>query len=93
MTHKEFKLIVKTEIRERSGRGVEYQPVIYKPGDVMIVDEDTFLDIQAGESQYRQTREGSIQFDKYSFENEVANTEITVEYGVRKLGQRKNKVA
>ena len=50
MTHKEFKLIVKTEIRERSGRGVEYQPVIYKPGDVMIVDEDTFLDIQAGES-------------------------------------------
>jgi hypothetical protein len=36
----------------------------------------------------RFTREGSIEFDKYNFENEVEFTQVTVEYGMRKLGQR-----
>jgi hypothetical protein len=35
--------------------------------------------------------EGVITFDKYDFENEVAVTSVTVEYSIRKLGQRKNK--
>jgi len=91
MTHREFKLTVKKEIVEHSGR--EVTPVRFKVGDVMVVDEETFLKLQSGSFVQRYTREGSIVFDKYNFENEVACTEVTVEYTVRKLGQRKNKVA
>ena len=88
MTHKEFKLIVKKEIVEHI-TGMQTSPVRYKVGDVMIVDEDSFLQLQGGSFIQRDYRYGSIKFDKYDFENEVAVTEVTVEYTVRKLGQRK----
>ena len=87
MVHKEFKLIVKKEISENSGRDIF--PIIYNIGDTFTVDEKTFLNLQTGETISRFTNEGSIEFDKYNFENEVSFTEITVEYGIRKLGQRK----
>jgi hypothetical protein len=89
MVHKEFKLIVKKAITENSGRGIF--PVIHKIGDTLTVDEQTFTELCINKSIVRYTNEGSIQFDKYNFENEVSFTEITVEYGIRKLGQRKNK--
>ena len=92
MTHREFKLTVRKEIVEHIG-GLEVTPVIYKPGDVVIVDEATFLQLQSGTLIKRWSRIGSVSFDKYDFENEVAVTEVTVEYTTRKLGQRKNKVA
>jgi hypothetical protein len=89
MVHKEFKLIVKKEITENSGRNIF--PVIYKIGDTFIVDETTFQRLLFNDTITRFTNEGSIQFDKYNFENEVSFTEVTVQYGIRKLGQRKNK--
>jgi hypothetical protein len=89
MTHTEFKLIVKKEILEFSGRSVT--PVHYSIGETFTVDESTFLNLQSGETIKRFTREGSIEFDKYNFENEVAYTAVSIEYGSRKLGQRKNK--
>jgi hypothetical protein len=58
---------------------------------VLIVNEHTFLELQANQVITWSTREGSISFDKYNFENEVAVTEITIEYSVRKLGQRNAK--
>ena len=88
MTHKEFKLIVKKEILESAG--YERQAVKYRVGDTMVVDEDTFNVIQSGNTVERMTREGFIRFDKYNFENEVSFTAVTVEYGIRKLGQRKS---
>jgi hypothetical protein len=89
MTHTEFRLIVKKEILEYSGRDVT--PVRYNIGDTITVDESTFLNLQSGETIKRFTREGCIEFDKYNFENEVQYTEVTVAYGTRKLGQRKAK--
>ena len=88
MTHKEFKLIVKKEILESAG--YERQAVKYRVGDTVIVDEDTFNVIQSGNTVERMTREGFIRFDKYNFINEVSFTAVTVEYGIRKLGQRKS---
>jgi hypothetical protein len=87
MTHKEFKLIVKKEITENSGR--EVFPVKFKIGDTFIVDEPTFNSLQSNDTITRYTREGRYEFDKYNFENEVSYTEITITYGTRKLGQRK----
>jgi hypothetical protein len=89
MVHSEFKLIVKKEITENSGRNIF--PVIYKIGQTLTVDELTFDALQSGETITRHTNEGTIQFDKYNFENEVSYTEVTIQYGIRKLGQRKNK--
>lgn len=89
MVHTEFKLIVKKEILEFSGRNIT--PVHYKIGDTITVNEETFLSIQAGKTIHRFTREGSIEFDKYNFENEVQYTEVAVSYGTRKLGQLKTK--
>jgi hypothetical protein len=89
MVHKEFKLIVTKAITENSGRNIF--PVIFKIGDTFTVDETTFNSLQSGETTKRFTQEGIIEFDKYNFENEVSYTEITVQYGTRKLGQRKNK--
>jgi len=89
MVHTEFRLIVKKEILEYSGRSVT--PVHHKVGDTVTIDEKTFLNLQCGETIKRYTHEGSITFDKYNFENEVQYTEVTVRYGTRKLGQRKNK--
>jgi hypothetical protein len=89
MTHKEFKLIVRKEILESTGYTVGRQTVQYRVGDEMVVDEATFNMIQSGNTVERMTREGFIRFDKYNFENEVSFTAVTVEYGIRKLGQRK----
>lgn len=91
MTHTEYKLIVKKEILEYAGYSTN--PVHYKIGDTLTVDESTFLSIQAGETIERFTREGRIEFDKYNFENEVSYTVININYGTRKLGQRKPKEA
>ena len=87
MTHREFKLVVKKDIMERAGYNRE--AVKYRVGDTMIVDEATFERIRCGEHVTRPTFEGQINFDKYNFENEVSFTAVTVEYGIRKLGQRK----
>ena len=89
MTHTEFKLIVKNPILESAGYSTK--PVHYKVGDSITVDEQTFLNLQSGQTIERFTREGIIQFDKYNFENEVSYTEVTISQGKRKLGQRKNK--
>jgi len=89
MVHKEFNLIVKNEILENAG--YSRTAVHYKVGDVLTVDEDTFNTLQSGNLVERYTREGIIRFDKYNFENKVSYTEVTVQYGTRKLGQRKNK--
>ena len=87
MTHREFKLTVKKDIMEHAGYNRE--AVKYHIGDTMIVDEATFERIQSGKFVERMTREGFIHFDKYNFENEVSFTAVTVEYGIRRLGQRK----
>ena len=89
MTHKEFKLTVKNEILEHAG--YNRQAVEYKVGDVMTVDEDMFDMIQSGNTIERTTREGFIRFNKYDFLNEVEVISVTVEYSVRKLGQRQVK--
>ena len=90
MTHKEFKLIVKQEILEFAGyERPDY--LEYGVGDTMIVDETMFDKIQSGNTIERMTQEGFIKFDKYNFENEVEVISVTVEYSVRKLGQRKAK--
>ena len=89
MTHKEFTLIVTKAITENSGR--EVYPIIYKVGDTLTLNEKQFDDIQSGSTLTFYTNEGIMEFDKYNFENEVSYTEITVQYGTRKLGQRKKK--
>jgi len=89
MTHREFKLTFKNEILEDAGLG--RTAVHYRPGDVMVVDEEMFNMIQSGNTIERPTQEGWIAFDKYDFLNEVAVTSVTVEYSIRKLGQRKDK--
>ena len=89
MTHKEFTLIVTKAITENSGR--EVYPVIYKVGDTLTLNEKQFDDIQSGSTLTFYTNEGIMEFDKYNFKNEVSFTEITVQYGTRKLGQRKKK--
>ena len=86
MTHKEFKLTVKQEILEDAGYG--RKAVQYKAGDTMTVDEAMFDMIQSGNNIEKTTREGFIRFNKYDFENEVQVISVTVEYSVRKLGQR-----
>ena len=86
MTHKEFKLIVKKEILEHAGYSTP--AIYYKIGDVITVSEDVFTNLQSGETIKRFTVEGTIEFDKYNFENEVEYTQITIDYGTRKLGQR-----
>ena len=87
MTHKEFKLTVKNEILEHAG--YERTAVHYQVGDVVVLDETTFDRLQSGSFVQQYTREGMVTFDKYDFENEVAVTTVTVEYSIRKLGQRK----
>jgi hypothetical protein len=89
MTHKEFKLIVKETIFEDAGYG--RMAVRYQTGDVMTVDEAMFDMIQSGNNIEKTTREGFIRFNKYNFENEVQVISVTVEYSVRKLGQRNTK--
>ena len=89
MTHTEFKLIVKKPILEAAGYSTK--AVHYKVGDTVTVDKRTFISLSAGKTVQHYTTEGVIEFDKYYFENEVSYTEVTIQYGTRKLGQRKNK--
>ena len=86
MTHKEFILTVKKEIMERAGYARD--AVYYHTGDTIQVDETAWEQLKAGKQVDRRTQEGSIQFDKYNFENEVQVTTITVEHSTRRLGQR-----
>jgi hypothetical protein len=89
MKHKEFKLTVKNDIFEDAGW--TYKAVRYQAGDVITVDETTFDIIQSGNTIERPTHHGFIRFNKYDFLNEVEVTTVTVEYSIRKLGQRNNK--
>jgi len=89
MTHKEFRLTVKNEILEDAG--YSRKAVHYHPGNIMTVDEDMFDMIQSGNTIERTTREGVIRFNKYDFENKVEVTTVTVEYSIRRLGQRQVK--
>lgn len=86
MTHKEFILIVKETVFENSGT---IKTLAYKKGDRITVSEDMFDQLQKGNTIERITQSGVISYDKNNFENEVNYTKVTVEYGVRKLGQRK----
>jgi len=86
MTHTEYALIVKKEILEHAGYSTP--AVHYHIGDIVVVDESTFNNLKSGMSVERFTEDGSIEFDKYNFENEVEFTEVTIERGTRKLGQR-----
>jgi hypothetical protein len=88
MTHREFILIANQDIKEFS-RGIEV--VSIKQGSSITVSEDTFNRLQSNETIKAYTREGVLEYNKYMFENEVKFTQVTVEYGSRKLGQRKNK--
>ena len=85
MTHKEFTLIVKNPIFETS-RNIKV--LAYKKGDQFTVSKDVFDQLQKGHSVERFTQEGVISYDKNNFENEVNYTKITVEYGVKKLGNK-----
>jgi hypothetical protein len=86
MTHTEYALVVKKEILEHAGYSTP--AVQYHIGDTITVDESTFNNLQSGMSVERFTRDGCIKFDKHNFENEVEYTEVTIERGTRKLGQR-----
>jgi hypothetical protein len=89
MTLKEFILVANQDIKEFS-RGIEV--VSITKGDSITVSEDLFNRLQSNETIKHYTREGILEYDKYMFENEVKFTAVTVEYGSRKLGQRKNKI-
>ena len=88
MTHREFILVANRDIKEYS-RGIEV--VSIKEGGTITVSEDTFNRLQGNEIIEVHTRCGVISYDKYMFDNEVKFTQVTVEYGSRKLGQRKDK--
>lgn len=89
MTHTEFILTVKKEIKEISGT---IETTGYSIGNTITVDEATFNRLQKNEDITRYTNSGTITFNKYDFDNEVAYTQVTVEYGTRKLGQRNTKI-
>jgi hypothetical protein len=87
MIHREFILIAKQDIKEYTHN---IETTYLKKGESITVAEDVFLKLQNNETIERWTKEGSVSMDKYMFENEVAYTQVTIEYGTRKLGQRKN---
>jgi hypothetical protein len=89
MTHREFILVANQDIKEFS-RGIEV--VSIAKGNILNVTEDVFNRLQKNETIKIYTREGILEYDKYMFENEVDYTAVTIEYGTRKLGQRKNKL-
>lgn len=86
MTHTEYALIVKNEILEYAGYSTP--GVHYHVGDIITVDESTFRNLKSGAIVERFTLEGVVKFSKHDFENEVEYTEVTIERGTRKLGQR-----
>ena len=89
MTHKEFILVANQDIKEFS-RGIEV--VSIKKGSSITVSEDLFSRLQNNETIKTYTRAGILEYDKYMFDNEVKYTAVTIEYGTRRLGQRKNKI-
>ena len=89
MNHREFILVANQDIKEFS-RGIEV--VSIAKGSILNVTEDVFNRLQKNETIKIYTREGILEYDKYMFENEVDYTAVTIEYGTRKLGQRKNKL-
>jgi len=89
MTHREFILVANQDIKEFS-RGIEV--VSIAKGSILNVTEDVFNRLQKNETIKIYTREGILEYDKYMFENAVDYTAVTIEYGTRKLGQRKNKL-
>jgi hypothetical protein len=89
MTHKEFILTANQDIKEFNGIT---SAVNIKKGSTIKVKEDVFLKLQNNETIEVYTREGVLKYDKYMFENEVCCTTVLVEYSVRKLGHRKNKI-
>ena len=88
MNHREFILVANQDIKEYT-HGIETNYL--EKGQSITVTEDVFEKLQKNETIERWTREGMVKIDKYMFENEVAYTPVTIEYGTRKLGQRKNK--
>ena len=86
MTHKEFTLTVKKEIIENAGYA--RAAVKYHIGDTIQVNEQVWEQLKTGKRVERLTRDGYVLFDKYNFENEVQVTAVTVEYSIRRLGQR-----
>ena len=89
MTHREFILVANQDIKEFS-RGIEALSIA--KGSSITVTEEVFNKLQKNETIKIYTREGILEYDKYMFENEVNYTAVTIEYGTRKLGQRKNKL-
>jgi hypothetical protein len=88
MTHKEFILVAKEDVKEYTHN---IETTYLKKGESITVDEYVFEKLQKNETIKRWTREGHVDLNKYMFENEVACTIVTIEYSTRKLGQRKNK--
>ena len=88
MTHREFILVANQDIKEYTHN---IETTYLAKGKSITVTEDVFEKLQKNETIERWTREGIVKIDKYMFENEVAYTQVTIEYGTRKLGQRKNK--
>ena len=89
MTHREFILVANQDIKEFS-RGIEV--VSIKKGSSITVSEDLFNRLQDNETIKTYTRAGILEYDKYMFDNEVKYTAVTIEYGTKRLGQRKNKI-
>jgi hypothetical protein len=89
MTHREFILVANQDIKEHS-RGIEV--VRIEKGSSITVSEDIFNRLQNNETIKAYSREGVMEYDKYMFDNEVKYTAVTIEYGIRRLGQRKNKI-
>jgi len=88
MTHREFILVANQDIKEHS-RGIDV--VSIKQGSSITVSEDTFNRLQSNETIKIYLREGVLEYNKYMFDNEVKFTQVTVEYGTKRLGQRSNK--
>jgi hypothetical protein len=86
MKHTEFQLVFTKDIVEYSGRDIT--PVFFSKGRTITVDQATFDELLKGDTIIRNTREGYIQFNKYDVENEVQTVSVTVDTGLRKLGQR-----
>ena len=89
MTHKEFRLKVNKEIIETSATYTSAKVILYKVGDILNVDENTFEVLKSGNTVERYTQEGMVKFDKYNFENEVECIKIETSFSTVKLGQRK----
>lgn len=90
MTHTEFKLIANRDIMEVYSTE---KAVHYRKGESITVSEDTFNRLQGGETIKIYTAWGTCEYSKYDFTNEVAYTSVTIDTGIRKLGQSKKKLS